>query len=258
METKRALTLMSVANLLVILVSFTSLTSVALPSSPEDIAIQSIQAAAPGLVKLHTPPSDATPLILIQGLTFNEPAYTWAKPFKHLLALNRPLFFYKWSKFKSLQWNQKHLSADFIRLLADYKSLKVIGFSAGGAIALLSLDSLVGTSFYPRIHLQTIATPLFGYGAPQVAYLGAPIAGMSAIQIGISAYRFMQHTHLEGCQQWITTDCSLDPHACPHRGVFPQSGRTETEMPCGNENTRRLDHESHASALFSVIQRLFP
>lgn len=235
----------------------------AVESSPSQ-EILKIKSSRNGLIELQRQRehlTEETPLLLIQGLTFDSPPTAWIKPLRYLSKKPHALYFFKWSRFKSLQFNKEQLRKALLSLLDTHKNIDVFGYSAGGVIALLALDSLVGTPFYSRVHLRTVATPFFGYAAPKrLAYLGAPFAGMSAVQIGVGAHRFLQHKRLEGCQQWITTNCKLDQHACIHRGISPERGhlRNLPEMPCGNENLTLLDQESHESSLFAVIQTVFP
>lgn len=206
---------------------------------------------------------EGEPVLLVNGLRHMEdpiPA-EWMKPLHKLIQLKQMSYFYKWDKHKSLEENSSELKVIIVNILNNHpeKNLKIVGYSAGGVITLLTMDSLVNDPIAKRIYFHTIASPLYGYGAPAIANIASRFAGKSSIQIGMGSDKKLIHKKLNNCTHWVTTNCELDKHSCTKKGINPQLGLVNLNtapLPCGEENIKRIQNESHASVLNAVFDEI--
>lgn len=210
-----------------------------------------------GLFKLSA--GSGTVVLLVHGIDPSNSLSEWDKPFTKLLDLDKNVYMHRWSKFVSLKKNEELLLTSIRMLLKTYpnEELIIIGHSAGGAIALLAKDSLTGTKLDKRIYLHTIATPLFGYGAPFLAHLGTPFVGGTTIAMGLGIYKKLKHKHLNQCTHWVNSNCLLDHHTCDNsKRLSPELGELNGWMPGGIENTHYFNDEDHLSIISRAIDNM--
>ncbi len=196
------------------------------------------------------------PLLLVQGLDYNEDfPPEWIRPFHAVMLRDQPTYFFKWSKMDSIEENTKKLTSSIKTLLEKYaeENLTVVAYSAGGVIAISSLDQVSEEAIAKRIYLHTVAAPIFGYNAPKFALLGSPFAGKTAIQIGIGRFKSLHHKRFTQCSHWVTTSCELDKHACNNGPLNPQIGLKKEDLPCGEKNTKSYSDEGHASVIYRAL-----
>lgn len=197
-----------------------------------------------------------SPVVLVHGIDPTPLQEEWVKPISKLIDLEKDVYFYKWDKFKSLKDNQKLLVEELKTLLVESQDVTLIGYSAGGVIALMARDQLEGTEFESRVHLHTVASPIFGYSAPSSAVFGIPFVGSTTIEIGMGANKKLKHLRLNSCTHWVNTNCDLDKHACVNKKMFsPQSSLFA--MPCGAEGTKYFNEEDHSSILLKAFETIF-
>jgi len=230
------------------------------PNSEVEAAFQKIPVGFAGTSLLSD--GKGNPILLVQGIYEAKDPPEWLEPLETLLPLGRPVYFFSWSQFPSLESNRDLMIQGIRKILSDHPGtqLSIVGYSAGGIISLMALDQLVGDPDYSRIKLYTVASPIFGYNAPNVlAFMGAPFVGIGTIEIGIGAYKKLHHVPLQNCSAFVTTECALDKHACEYGHILPQQGSQDDpqEMPCGSDNVTRLDHDTHVTAPGSAIHQIF-
>lgn len=204
----------------------------------------------PGLHRLHE--GNATPILLIHGINPDPDLPEWVKPVEKLLEQKRTIYLYRWSKHKSMKKNQNLLLQSYLDILENHQDepLTVIGFSAGGVIALMAKHSLKNHPGDQRITLHTGASPIFGYGAPRaLRYLGN-----TTLTLGVGMPEEIIQDGVNQCFHWVTTDCEKDKHACPFKeGRYSQVSET---MPCGPDSTISLPNEDHTSILQTITNSL--
>lgn len=183
-------------------------------------------------------------------------------PFGQLILNEHHSYLHKWSNRTGLEKNRELFLASITLLLNKYPDQKItiFGYSAGGAISLMALDSLSDSLAMKRIFLHTVASPFFGFEAPTQAYVASPFVGRGRIEIGIGAYSFMKTKSFPNCHHWVTTNCSLDKNSCPGEKINPQTGPLNgtVEMPCGNSEVTKIDDETHTSVIIPVMEKLIP
>lgn len=208
-----------------------------------------------GLHLLHL--GTGNPLLLIHGINPATDLPEWVNPLDKLLKENRTIYFYRWSKHQTMKKNLTLLTESFLDILSEHETehLTVVGFSAGGVIALMAKHSLKNNPSDKRITLHTGASPVFGYGAPKtVSYITAPIVGSTTISLGVGMPKRVIQDGVNGCFHWVTTDCEKDKHACPFKeGRYSQ---ISDSMPCGSHNTIQLPDADHTSILDTIIDSL--
>lgn len=219
---------------------------------PIDELLTKIKKSKSSLVAIEE--NDGAPLLLVNGLDNVEFPSEWIRPFHHLLDKKILSYFYKWDKWTSLEKNRDELTVTIKALLAKHpdKPLTIIGYSAGGVLTLLAMDTLYAEKLSAeRIQFHTVAAPLYGYKAPPIAALGKLFVGSSTIDIGIGTDKKLTNKTFNQCAHWVTLNCEMDQHACNREGLNPQLGSIELEnaLPCGFAQTKKFDDESHASVL---------
>ena len=204
------------------------------------------------------------PILFIQGLDLAEVPTEWLKPFELAMNSEHSVYFFKWSKFDSIYKNRNLLLEAIKFLLSTYQdsNLTLVGYSAGGIIALLALDAIVD-SIDPelsvaRINVQLVAAPVFGYNINKrpVTYLAVPFAGATSVKIGIGVFENLKNKNFKGCHQWITTNCHLDKHACIKGSIYPQQGDTAKARVKICETVSYLNNETHASILAKAVSQI--
>lgn len=208
-----------------------------------------------GLHLLHQ--GDSHPVLLVHGINPEADLPEWVKPLDRLIESNKTVYLHRWSKYASMKTNQKQLSESFLNILNEHKDedLTVIGFSAGGVIALMAKHTLKDNPQDSKITLHTGASPIFGYGAPKtMGYLTAPFVGNTTIALGVGMPEKIIQDGINQCFHWVTTDCKRDKHACPFKeGRYSQ---ISDSMPCGAEKTISLPEANHTSILQSIVDSL--
>ena len=195
-----------------------------------------------------------SPIVLINGLDIENFPFEYIRPIKRLIDDNRKTFAFRWSKKESIENNSQNLIDAFKTLKKEFPNQKitVFAYSAGGAVAIVALDKILENDIFKDITFHTIASPLYGYGAPIGALFAVPFVGSSTIAIGRGIYKKINHSHFKQCFQWINTNCELDQHACDYDGINPQLGlgiNSPNISLCGTENTTLFRDENHASIL---------
>lgn len=200
-------------------------------------------------------------IVLIHGIEIKHIEQEWRAALSFIRQQNKVAYFIKWSKRVSLDENVKVVLSNLKELNARYPEaeLKIFAHSSGGAVAILALDKLTEEKSNVDLKLHTMASPLFGYGAPPTGlqtFIGSQFVGKSTMEIGQGIIDRLQNKELPACFHWITTNCDLDKHACKQRsGVYPQQGRKDlNELPCGEENTFYFDDETHHSIILRVLR----
>jgi hypothetical protein len=192
------------------------------------------------------------PIIFVHGIEdLDRFPFRWVQPLHEALKTGRPIKLFSWYKGPTLDTNAKNLIDEIRGLLDTQKEdVDVIAYSAGGAIAIKAQDYLTGEGLDKRVKLNTIASPIYGYGAPLGSYLGVPVVGFTTIEIGRGTRSDIQHKL--SCTQWVTVDPALDRHARINKdGTYPQQG---PDMPCSD--VRYLTTESHLSSLPHVTKEV--
>lgn len=204
--------------------------------------------------------NEGDPVLFVNGIDFREFPHEWIQPFQKLLTKKQLSYFFKWDKFNSIEKNRDDLVKTIKELHEKYpdKKLTVVGYSAGGVITLLAIDTLTDENISNNVIAHTVASPLFGYRAPLLAMIGAPFVGKSSIQIGRGNSDKLTHKKLNNCHHWTTTNCEMDQHTCENDKLNPQLGMNSTgsDLPCGNDNITKLNDESHASVLNRVFDEI--
>lgn len=206
--------------------------------------------------------TEGAPVLLVQGLDFQEFPFEWIKPFAHVTDKKQLSYFFKWSKFDSLEKNSDELKKVIQSLLEKHKKerLLILGYSAGGVLTTHAMSKLREDPAADRIDFHTISSPLYGYNAPIFALFGIPFAGKTAIEIGMGPFEKLKKKKFSNCYHWINLNCEKDMHACDMYKMKPFTGAvgTKRDMPCGNENVTEFDNEGHGSILNVVVQKIIP
>ncbi len=201
---------------------------------------------------------EGSPVLLIHGLYYEDFASEFLRPIHSLIGKKRNSYFYKWDKRFSIEKHRDQFIEAIKTILNKHpdQKLTIIAYCAGGIIATLALYKIYDEEISKRIYLHTMASPFFGYNAPNMAFMGVPFVGSTTIAIGKGAYKKFIHPKLKECHNWINTNCELDQHACDYKGMNPELGPSFQEIknpPCGIENTTTFNDENHGS----IINRVF-
>lgn len=206
--------------------------------------------------------NEGAPVLLVQGLDFQEYPFEWIKPLAHVTDKKQLSYFFKWSKFDSLEKNRNELVKVIKSLLEKHKDerLLIVGYSAGGVLTTHAMSELRDDPASDRIDFHTISSPLYGYNAPIFALFGIPFAGKTAIEIGMGPFEKLKKKKFNNCHHWINLNCEKDMHACDMYKMKPFTGAvgSNRDMPCGNENVTEFDSEGHGSILDVVIKKIIP
>ena len=219
-----------------------------------------------GLIKIDEVKSNrqdqGKPILLFtQGLPMKEGREifkAWYPVFDKFTHAGYHVYFQKFNIKKTVGINSKALLFTLSHLKNIYRNKKIIifSYSAGGRVG---LDSWYRIFYSPRykslkknIELVTIATPINGYGAPQLSLMGIPFMGAFLMQTGMGMSKKRKKANYKKCHHYITTSCDLDIHACEHNGLYPQV--SWNHMPCGLSNTVALKRETHHSVIFAAVK----
>ncbi len=214
-----------------------------------------------------TPSNAELPTILfVQGLDFRPLPFEWVMAFDGIFKTRTSTYFFKWSQRRPFRENVDLLRESVLELLAkpETSELKIVAYSAGGVLAVVSVSDIAELMVLSRLSLVTVASPFYGYGMPAITVLGTPFVGGTTIQLG----RGIQHlkpkiqtlAKLKYCVNWVTTNCDLDKNACLlDNKLYPQLGMADidTVLPCGEGNVMAADsNETHYSALVTIVAGL--
>ncbi len=197
---------------------------------------------------------EGMPLLLLNGLDDSDHfSALWSQPLSRLIETGRPLYLFKWSTRDPLNLSRDRLITAIKSLLKDEQTLHILGYSVGGAIALLAQEKL-SLALNSRLQLYTVASPIYGYEAPKIADLAAPFVGAARIEIGQGIRNRLTHKY-RNCIQWITTNCRLDKHACKQGKTYPEMGIENNQDPLCSER-RYFDNETHVSILDRAVREI--
>lgn len=191
--------------------------------------------------------------LLIHGISFSKDHFY--EPLFHLNKYGAKNYFFKWRNKDSFAANRSDLKESILKLLKTDpdKKLLIFAHSAGGVMALRVLDEMTSEKInLTNVKVFTAAAPVNGYNIPAEAnsQFSRMFVGDSKIEIGLGQNGKFQNSLLHNCQQWITLNCSLDPHACAKGSVFPQQMGTP---PCGAQNQVTSDSDTHITILNKMI-----
>jgi hypothetical protein len=205
-------------------------------------------------------------ILFVQGLDFRPLPFEWVEAFDETFKTQASTYFFKWSRRRPFQENVGLLKESILELLAkpEISELKIVAYSAGGVLAVVSVNDIADLMLLSRLSLVTVASPFYGYGMPAITVLGTPFVGGTTIQLGRGIQHleqnFGQLAHLKHCVNWVTTNCDQDKNACLlGNELYPQLGMASghTVLPCGEGNVMTADsHETHYSALVTVVANL--
>lgn len=222
----------------------------------EDL-INSVKVSKKNLIPLYEK-IDQNPVLMVSGFDFRDFPTEWIKPFHTVVNGKKSSYFFKWDRFDSINKNSTKLGEAIKEIKEKHpgKELTIIGYSAGGIIALDAFDNLTESDTLKNVKLLTVAAPIHGYNAPALAKLGTPFFGKTTIQIGMGHYQNLKHKQFENCSEWITTSCELDQHACTKEGNNPQTGKSNESL-CKNSKPILINNEGHSSVLNRVVSDFF-
>lgn len=222
----------------------------------EDL-INSVKVSKKNLIALNEKFNE-NPVLMVSGFDFRDFPSEWIKPFHKAVNGNKSSYFFKWDRIDSINVNSTKLTEAIQEIKQKHpgKELTIIGYSAGGIIAIDAFDNLNESETLKNVKLLTVAAPVYGYNAPAIAKLGTPFVGKTTIQIGIGHYQNLKHKQFENCSQWITTSCELDQHACTKEGNNPQTGKNNEGL-CKNSPQILINDEGHATVLSRAVNEVF-
>lgn len=229
-------------------------------------AFEKIHRAKRGLVQM-TPSNQELPTILfVQGLDFRPLPFEWVVAFDETFRVRTSTYFFKWSQRRPFRENVDLLRESILELAAKPQTseLKIVAYSAGGVLAVVSVSDIADLVLLSRVSLVTVASPFYGYRMPAITVLGTPFVGGTTIQLGRGIQHLKQKigslANLKYCVNWVTTNCDLDKNACLlGNDLYPQLGMagSHTVLPCGEGNVMTADsNETHYSALVTIVARL--
>ncbi len=202
----------------------------------------------------------AAVVVLVHGFEPQHEAPLWNKEIARLEALEHEVHFLTWSKRLALEQNTQQLAQRFHELRKKHPEefITVVAFSAGGIMALKAQELYQQEAADERLHLHTVASPLYGYQAPRIAPLVALMIGKSALAIGQGVFSAEEASEIRACQHWINTDCRKDKHACASFDQLPMTGNLPLdELPCQAAPTTALEL-GHEELVSHVLAELFP
>lgn len=222
--------------------------------------LNTIKNSKTSLVKIIEAEGD--PILFVHGLDYHADfPVEWIKPFSQLIQKKQLSYFFKWSKFKSIEDNSTEL-VSIIKSITDIhkdKNLTIVAYSAGGVVTAFAMESLADDPISKRIYFHTIASPLFGYNSHPFGFVAIPFVGKTTIQIGRGKFEKITNKHFTQCHHWVNTNCELDQHTCTYNGVNPQLGpsnQTSSPLPCGEKNISQYNNESHASVINRALSEI--
>ena len=229
-------------------------------------AFEQIHRAKRGLVQMTPSNAELPTILFVQGLDFRPLPFEWVMAFDGIFKTRTSTYFFKWSQRRPFRENVDLLRESVLELLAkpETSELKIVAYSAGGVLAVVSVSDIAELMVLSRLSLVTVASPFYGYGMPAITVLGTPFVGGTTIQLG----RGIQHlkpkiqtlAKLKYCVNWVTTNCDLDKNACLlDNKLYPQLGMADidTVLPCGEGNVMAADsNETHYSALVTIVAGL--
>jgi hypothetical protein len=229
-------------------------------------AFAKVHRSTTALVPMTPSNAKLATILFVQGLDFRPLPFEWVEAFDETFKKQTSTYFFKWSRRRPFQENVDLLKDSILELLAkpEIAELKIVAYSAGGVLAVFSVNDIADLVLLSRLSLVTVASPFYGYRMPAITVLGIPFVGGTTIQLGRGIQHleqeFRQLTHLKYCVNWVTTNCDLDKNACLlGNELYPQLGMTSsrTVLPCGEGNVMAADsHETHYSALVTVVSNL--
>lgn len=232
----------------------------ALMLTPMGSASAFLMEAPEGLVSMKKQEEGAV-YLFVQGLELKGEALIWESELQRFEGTGRTVHFFKWSKRKKLARNVQNLLATIEKLRSENlsKEIIIVGYSAGGVLALLALDRWMEKTQDPQIFLHTVASPLFGYGAPKFAPLAAFFVGHTSLSVGRGVFKINDSViERPYCRHWINTDCSKDNHACESFSVHPMTGVADQSLlPCRGDTVVEMQ-ESHAGILTKALLDIAP
>ena len=229
-------------------------------------AFEKIHRAKRGLVQMTPSNAELPTLLFVQGLDFRPLPFEWVMAFDETFKTRTSTYFFKWSQRRPFRENVDSLRESILELLAkpDTSELKIVAYSAGGVLAVVSVSDIADLVLLSRISLVTVASPFYGYRMPAITVLGTPFVGGTTIQLGRGIQHLKQNIHalakLKYCVNWVTTNCDLDKNAClVGNKLYPQLGMANirTVLPCGEGNVMMANsNDTHYSALVTIVANL--
>jgi hypothetical protein len=222
---------------------------------------------APGALVHLTDSNARLPTILfVQGFDFRPLPFEWVEAFDRTFKTRASVYFFKWSRLKPFADNVDLLRESILDLVstAEIADLRIVAYSAGGVLAVVSIGDIEDPLLSGRVSLVTVASPFYGYSMPAITVLGTPFVGGTTVQLG----RGIQHlkrkvrtlANLKYCANWVTTNCELDKNACLRgNDLYPQLGTADdhTILPCGAGNVMAASSdETHYTALVTIVTRI--
>ncbi len=192
-------------------------------------------------------------VVIMHGLDFHGQEFV--EPFHIAMLSGRETYFFKYSKFDSYESNLEMLKAELKKLQKTGEEVQIVAHCTGGVFAIDLLDrmKLAGESLH-QLKLATVATPISGYDAPDniFPWFAAPFVGRTTISVGIGLKGKFHAGPIGQCEQWITTDCSLDIHACPYGKI--QQPQMMDPQPCAM--IHYLPGHTHHNGFTFVLRKL--
>lgn len=229
-------------------------------------AFAKIHRARRGLVHLTASNPRLPTILFVQGFDFRPLPFEWVEAFDETFKTRASVYFFKWSRLKPFADNVDLLRESIVELVSDpdISDLKIVAYSAGGVLAVVSIGDIADPVLSQRVSLVTVAAPFYGYRMPAITVLGIPFVGGTTVQLG----RGIQHlkrkvrtlANLKACVNWVTTNCERDKNACLQGSdLYPQRGMAHdhTVLPCGAGNVMTASSdETHYTALVTIVARI--
>jgi hypothetical protein len=229
-------------------------------------AFEKIHQGKRGLVQMTPSKRELPTILFVQGLDLRPLPFEWVMSFDETFRTQTSTYFFKWSQRRPFRENVDALRESILELAAkpEISELKIVAYSAGGVLAVVSVSDIADVVLLSRVSLVTVASPFYGYRMPAITVLGTPFVGGTTIQLGRGIQHLKQKvrtlTNLKNCVNWVTTNCDLDKNACLlGNELYPQLGMADshTVLPCGEGNVMTADsNETHYSALVTIVGRL--
>ncbi|MFH1727923.1 MAG: hypothetical protein ABIA04_05850 [Pseudomonadota bacterium] len=215
-----------------------------------------------GLVRINEVSDNNLPVFfIIQGLDFLD-GEELLPIIEEQIKYKFGLFLFTYSAHAPTPFNTDRLaySLKFLAMRYPKKEIILIGYSAGGVLALKAIEKLkykskkfnIHESIFDRISVNTVASPINGFEMPVLGYISAPLSGFTTCDIASGL--IVTRGNIQNCHHWVTTNCSLDIAACLWQDIYPQlPGLTKEnnynsewlDMPCGNENVTYVYDRGH-------------
>jgi hypothetical protein len=229
-------------------------------------AFAKIHRAPRELVQLTVSNARLPTILFVQGFDFRPLPFEWVEAFDETFKTRASVYFFKWSRLRPFADNVDLLRQSILELVStpEISDLKIVAYSAGGVLAVVSIGDIADPALSNRVSLVTVASPFYGYRMPAITVLGIPFVGGTTVQLG----RGIQHlkrkvrtlANLKYCVNWVTTNCELDKNACLQgNDLYPQLGvaHDHTVLPCGAGNMMTASSdETHYTALVTIVSRI--